>query len=298
MQPLSSLLSGTQGDKGAESFGAMSPIERAVCWVRQNRLASGGIAVHHKSELATPEVTGYLIPSLLNAGDEAKSSYPNGRPRSEVRRVFDAPDGVPYVRYGASHSRLPLGIRRILGSKNVRRACDYVARHIDRREGRPVPRIGSWLTETFDEVYNLYAAAHQAVRLGEPRGTSSCATGAGPLQAKTRLGRVQTAVWDAFTHVRLHDGRSSISAKLTSSEGTGPGRAHSARRWHSGVSWGDVDMFDRAAQLAIAWLKLRRREPALRALHHLKPLQHRGGSFFGSYGKVQFTSCARKSAGP
>jgi len=45
------------------------------------------------------------------------------------------------------------------------------------------------------------------------------------------------------------------------------------------------------AQLAIAWLKLGRREPALRALTYLERLQHRSGGFFGSYGKgaIYFT---------
>ena len=156
MQPISSLLSGMQGGKGAESFGAMSPVERAVCWVRQNRLALGGIAVHHKSELATQEVTGYLIPSLLNAGDEALAEQlalweasvqkPDGS--------FAAPDGVPYTFDTAQVIR---GFLSVLEphpwARRTRAACVRLRNAPYRcgREGhdRVPSKIGSWLTETF-----------------------------------------------------------------------------------------------------------------------------------------------------
>jgi len=38
------------------------------------------------------------------------------------------------------------------------------------------------------------------------------------------------------------------------------------------------------AQLAIAWLKMGRPQPALRALTYLEQIQHPTGGFFGSYG--------------
>ena len=46
------------------------------------------------------------------------------------------------------------------------------------------------------------------------------------------------------------------------------------------------------AQLAVAWLKLGRRQPALRALQSLERLQHESGGFFGSYGHnaIYFTN--------
>ena len=45
------------------------------------------------------------------------------------------------------------------------------------------------------------------------------------------------------------------------------------------------------AQLAIAWLKMGRREPATKAVRYLERLQHPSGGFFGSYGKgaIYFT---------
>ena len=45
------------------------------------------------------------------------------------------------------------------------------------------------------------------------------------------------------------------------------------------------------AQLAIAWLKLGRREPATKAVRYLERSRHPSGGFFGSYGKgaIYFT---------
>ena len=39
------------------------------------------------------------------------------------------------------------------------------------------------------------------------------------------------------------------------------------------------------AQLAIAWLKMGKREPGEKAVRYLERLQHASGGFFGSYGK-------------
>ena len=40
----------------------------AIDWVKRNRVEGSGILVHHLSGDVTPEVTGYLIASLDNAG--------------------------------------------------------------------------------------------------------------------------------------------------------------------------------------------------------------------------------------
>ena len=85
----------------------------------------------------------------------------------------------------------------------------------------------------------------------------------------------------------------SISAKLTSLQ---KGLAQAERIQlvdgsipaYPGATW---TCSTGTAQLAIAWLKLGRREPAQRALHYLERLQHRSGGFFGSYGEgaIYFT---------
>ena len=39
-----------------------------LAWVRQHRVPGGGVAVSSAQRVPYPEVTGYLVPSLLQAG--------------------------------------------------------------------------------------------------------------------------------------------------------------------------------------------------------------------------------------
>ena len=65
MYSLSSIVNAVRRTTGPRT----PPVERAIGWVRKNHLPEGGIRVHHKSDSATQEVTGYLIPTLMNAGE-------------------------------------------------------------------------------------------------------------------------------------------------------------------------------------------------------------------------------------
>jgi malonyl-CoA O-methyltransferase len=297
MQPLSSLLSGTQGEKGAESFGAMSPLERAVCWVRQNRLASGGIAVHHKSELATPEVTGYLIPSLLNAGDEALAEQ-LALWEASVQKSdgsFDAPDGVPYTFDTAQVIRGFLSVLDRIPrlEEHVRRACDYVERHIDADGRVTTGALENWkladgnILSEYCNLYVLPPLVEAGRRLGEPRYVEAAQRGLDHFKRKPDLvefkrqsgtlshmfGYMMEALVD-LGEVDLAQKGLAQAERIQLVDGSIP--AYPGATWTCSTG---------TAQLAIAWLKLGRREPALRALHHLERLQHRSGGFFGSYGE-------------
>src|SRR6188508_3597304 len=116
-----------------------SPIRRALDWVRRNRAPGGGILVHHRTEHATQEVTGYFIPTLMNAGErelavelalwEASVQSPDGS--------WAAPDDVPYTFDTAQVVRGFLSVLDVLPElePNLRRACDYVVKKIA-RDGR------------------------------------------------------------------------------------------------------------------------------------------------------------------
>ena len=84
-------------------WGGKSSFEKAIGWVKRHRVGMTGIAVHHKTKTVTPEVTGYLIESLYNAG-EKELAY--GLARWEIS--IQKPDGAfaapwrchsVYVRY-------------------------------------------------------------------------------------------------------------------------------------------------------------------------------------------------------
>ena len=65
------VVDGSCNTRGCGAAGASAAaVARAVQWVRNNQVPGGGIAVHHRTKDVTQEVTGYLIPTLMDVGEE------------------------------------------------------------------------------------------------------------------------------------------------------------------------------------------------------------------------------------
>jgi malonyl-CoA O-methyltransferase len=47
----------------------IQPYAKAISWIKANTIGTGGIAVSDKTQIIYPEVTGYLIPTLLRCGE-------------------------------------------------------------------------------------------------------------------------------------------------------------------------------------------------------------------------------------
>src|SRR2546425_7256188 len=54
------------GDSSTRKSMELSPVKHALAWVRAAELPTGGIRVHSNHPNAYPEVTGYLVPTLLH----------------------------------------------------------------------------------------------------------------------------------------------------------------------------------------------------------------------------------------
>src|SRR3990172_4124138 len=70
-----------------------TPSEKGIAWIRNHRAPGGGIVVHHKTSVATPEVTGYIIETLYNYG-ETEFAYELARWEASVQRA-DGSFGAP-----------------------------------------------------------------------------------------------------------------------------------------------------------------------------------------------------------
>jgi len=46
----------------------MSPVEKALAWIINNQQSNGGVSVFHGSKYEYPEVTGYIIPTMIQYG--------------------------------------------------------------------------------------------------------------------------------------------------------------------------------------------------------------------------------------
>ena len=272
-------------------------VGRAVQWVKNNQVPGGGIAVHHRTREATQEVTGYLIPTLMNAGEEALA-VKLARWEASVQKPdgsLAAPDGVPYTFDTAQVAR---GFLAVLDHApelegNLRRACDYVASQID-ADGRvrtasldmwKLPD-GSVLTD-YCNLFVLPPLVDAAHRLGKPEYAEAAARAVEYYRRKDDLvvfkseagtlshmfGYMMEALVDLREFELAEKGLAQAEA-IQQADGTIP--AYPGATWTCSTG---------TAQLAIAWLKLGRPEPALRALRSLERLQHESGGFFGSYGR-------------
>src|SRR5687767_4078219 len=78
---------------------SMSAPERCLRWIRAQEMPAGGVRVHSQHPRAYPEVTGYLIPTLLQYGErDLAERFTRWLIMSQRRDGgFDGSDGKPYV---------------------------------------------------------------------------------------------------------------------------------------------------------------------------------------------------------
>jgi hypothetical protein len=275
---------------------AATSLRRALGWVRNNQAPGGGIRVHHRTTAATQEVTGYLIPTLVNAGEtdlavelalwEASMQRPDGS--------LAAPDGVPYTFDTAQVARGFLAVLDLAPQLevNLRRACDYVVTRIG-RDGRVTsPSLDMWkLTDgsVLTDYCNLYVLpplVDAGRRLGEAKYVEAAQRA---LEYYRRQPDLVTFKPESgtFSHMFGYMMEALVDLGEVALAGTGLAQAEAIQPAdgripaYPGAAW---VCSTGMAQLAIAWLKFGRPEPALKALVYLERLQHPSGGLFGSYG--------------
>jgi len=285
------------GDARSDRGGAVSPLQKAIAWVLNNQAPGGGIRVHHRTVDATQEVTGYLIPTLMNAGQEA-FAVELAMWEASVQCVdgsLAAPDGVPYTFDTAQVVR---GFLAVLDrvpqlESNLRRACDYVLTRIG-PDGRVTsPSLEMWkLTDgsVLTDYCNLYVlpplmdAGH---RLGEPKYVDAAQRGLDYFRRQPDLVTFKPRS-GTFSHMFGYMMEALVDLGELQLAETGLAQAEAIQ-----LADGGIPAYPGAtwvcstgmAQLAIAWLKFGRPAPALKALDYLARIQHPTGGWFGSYGK-------------
>jgi malonyl-CoA O-methyltransferase len=278
-------------------------VRRAVDWIRNHQVPGGGIAVHHRTREATQEVTGYIIPTLMNVGEtelalelarwEASVQQPDGS--------LAAPDGVPYTFDTAQVARGFLSVldRAPELEDNLRRACDYVAGQIGRDGSVSSPSLDMWKLadgSTLTDYCNLYVLpplVSAGRRLKRTDYLDAAARGVEYYKRKKDLTRFKPQS-STFSHMFGYMMEALVDLEEFSLARQGLEQAEAIQLAdgtipaYPGATW---TCSTGTAQLAIAWLKLGRPEPALRALKSLERLQHATGGFFGSYGRgaIYFT---------
>lgn len=271
----------TQGDPGA------SPPTRALQWIRAHEKPSGGIRVHSTHNAAYPEVSGYLVPTLLQYGERElaiRLMYWLLR----IQRVdgsFPGPDdGKSYVfDTGQVLRGLLAGINFVEGALDAaRRAADFICSQLadDNTQGFHKQYNGD-ISESI-HLYVLPALLETAKVFDDERyrrAAEQC--------ANFYCGQTDSLSLDMLTHFLAYNIEALIDIGQTdlvlttlerlreeqSSDGSVRGRR--------GVRWVCTPGL---AQLAVCWYKVGSWQAADKAINWLENHQNPSGGFFGSYG--------------
>lgn len=281
----------------ADDVSRLSPAEKALGWLKRHRLPGGGIPPHHKHKVATQEVTGYLIATLHQIGEQELATD-LARWEASVQRpdgAFTAVDGVPYTFDTAQVIR---GFLAVLDDvpelePNLRRACDYVESQIGADGRVHTASYDMWQVpggSTFSEYTDLYVLPPmlEAGRtLSEPRYIAAATRGLDYFKAKPDLVQFKpdfctlSHIFGYMMEALAELGEVALARKGLQ-QAADLQQANGAIPAFPGVQW---VCSTGMAQLAIAWYRLGERGPADRAVDHLIRLQNPSGGFYGSYGR-------------
>ncbi len=261
---------------------------KALNWIRLHEMPDGGIQAHSRDGSAYPEVSGYLVPTLLDYGERELAAR-LVRWLISVQRgngSFSEPwHGVPYVFDTAQALRGLLGMADAVpgAADAARRAADYL--RTQAADGG-AQGFGNRYSGKIPEAIQLYAlppllqAAQVFGRVEYRDAALRC------LEYYTR--QMDALDLSAQTHFLAYQlealidlgqadrARPLLNMLAQAQTRSGAVRGLGGHRWvcSSGL-----------AQLAVCWYKLGEWEPADRAVSWLEAHQRPGGGLLGSYGR-------------
>jgi len=263
-----------------------STVRKALDWITNNELEGGGIRVHSKHQRAYPEVSGYLIPTLLENGMD-KLATRILRWLLAIQRGnggYPEPDHANLMVFDSA--QVLRGLLCYCQAKGVIEAIELVTDYIAKEaldHGRK--GFGQRYDGTIPETVHLYALAplRQAARmLGKKQLLSVADNLLGYYITHPDLGRKQSLThylgYEIEGLIECGQDRQALSilneiSKHQRSDGSIPAKA--------GVEWVCTPG---VAQLALCWYKLGIHDKADACMNWLDSVQEQSGGFLGSYG--------------
>ena len=273
-------------------------LEKAVRWVKRKRQPGSGIVAHHKTTTVTPEVTGYLIPSLYRAGEKGLA-YDLARWEASIQRpdgAFNGPGSdVPYCFDTAQVVRGFLSVLNDLPELegNVRRACDYLVGQIDETGEVHTPSYAAWSLpdgSRFSTYCNLYALPpllEAGKRLRERQYIETALRSLRFFKGKTDLAEFKSEL-GTLSHIFGYMMEALVELEEVELARRGLQQAQAIQKEDGAIpAYPGVDWVCSTgmAQLGLAWAKVGERPLAEKVLQYLERIQHPSGGFYGSYGK-------------
>jgi len=259
---------------------------RALAWVHANALSTGGIRVESRHSRAYPEVTGYLIPTLLEYGERDLAIDLTDWLLCIQRADGSFADPDTGRSFAFDTGQALRGLLATVGivdgaDRAARRAAEYLAGLVLPTGGFPRAYEGTSCPEAV-HLYVLPPLVQAATTLGCDRFRSvaeEC------LEHEVR--RPDALRLDDLTHFLCYEldalidlGKTEIARPLLT-ELMRLQAGDGAVRGVGGASWVCTPGL---AQLAICWYKAGMTDAADRAMAWLDAHQQRDGGFLGSYG--------------
>lgn len=267
--------------------------EKALAWLKKSVLTNGGLPAAHAGHISYQEVTGYTIQTLrkLSEKELAKKLVLWLISVQQHDGSFCAPDGNPYT---FDTGQVVRGLLSVIDEmptveNYIIKACNWILNQIESSGRISTPTNDLWLLPSgkmIPESIHLYVlppfieagrkllkteyidAAHRSLlyykknyHLTEFETLSHF------------FGYIMEALYDLGEIDLVKDGMEK-AGKLQAQNGGIP--AYPDVKWICSTGM---------AQLAVVWLKMGIREPAVKALQFLCKIQNERGGFYGSYGR-------------
>lgn len=254
--------------------------------------------MHHKTRTVTPEVTGYLIESLYDAG-EKNLAWELARWEMSVQRPdgsFSAPGGaVPYTFDTAQVARGFLAVLNDLPEvqPNLLKACDFVTAHIDAQGEVHTPSDDAWRLpgggklSSYCNLYCLPPLLEAGRRFGIPRYVETAQRSLNFYKGKPDLVEFKPEL-GTLSHIfgYMMEALADLGEEGLAQQGLAQveriQRPDGAIPAYPGVNW---VCSTGVAQLGLAWHKVGNPAQAERVLAYLERIQNPSGGFYGGYGE-------------
>jgi malonyl-CoA O-methyltransferase len=270
-----------------------SPAAYALAWIRANETPTGGICVHSGHANAYPEVTGYLVPTLLQYGERELAT------RLAcwllcIQRAdgsYTSPDGVPYT---FDTGQVLKGLLAVLptlpeAEPAIRRGCEWLLTQIEPNGRITTPDKSAWRLPRGNLVSeNIHLYALEPLRKAGECFNELCYVEAVERALAYYLAQPELTSFNTLSHFHAYVLEALVDLGYPDVAARGMAEVERLQRQDGSVpAYPDVEWVCSTglAQYSVIWCKLGQREPAEKALDYLCRIQNPSGGFYGSYGR-------------
>lgn len=270
-----------------------SSVVRSINWVKNNSIKNEGIVVSSRKRVSYPEVTGYMIPTLLSWGQKDLAIQYSNWLVSIQNEDGSWTDSSGKVSYTFDSGQILKGLISILPynshvEKSLLKGCTWLAAQIREDGSISTPDKSSWGlpgNKVVSENIHLYCL-EVLKQVGHSYGMQNyldlVKKSLNHYLNKPNLTEFNTlSHFHAYVLEALVDLGEEEIARVAMKKIEGYQKSNGSIPAYNDVDW---ICSTAVAQYAVIWFKLGDLGPARRAIKYLMGIQNNSGGFYGSYG--------------